>query len=331
MTSPSLKPSLSARIVARHRMLYREGADAALDRPAHVRAASGISWFDGELAVVQDDAHVIALVDPRTGQATAVALPADREGKRLFDDTRGTKHLKLDLEACFARSTASHSELFALGSGSKPLRERIAVLRRDWASRAISDIRVVDASTLYKSFREVAEFSGSELNLEGAVVRDDSLLLFQRGNGAASEGRSPISAIGQLSLSAFVAYVESDGTGAVPRLQRVRPYDLGSIAGVPYTFTDAALSASGAIVFLASAEDSTSAVTDGAVHGTLIGELEEQGVLRSAALFDERGAPARIKAEGIALDPSDATRAYIVVDMDDPTLASELLEVALSP
>ena len=37
----------SARVVSRRGLFYRAGADPALDRPAHVRAASGVAWVRG--------------------------------------------------------------------------------------------------------------------------------------------------------------------------------------------------------------------------------------------------------------------------------------------
>jgi hypothetical protein len=326
-----LDPGLAARIVSRRSLYYREGKSAALDRPEHVRAASGAAWLGDRLALIQDDAQFIALVEVKSGVTESVPLPAGSSGQRLFDDTRGTKHLKLDLEACWAVPGAETTELFALGSGSKPVRERIVVLRYDHGTRKVTSERVVDASSLYASLHAAVPFSGSELNIEGAVLRETTLLLFQRGNGAPRDGRRPVNAVASLSWPSFVRYVESGGAAAVPNLLHVAVYELGTTAsGVPYTFTDATLSPGGTIVFLASAEDSSSAVTDGVVHGTYLGEIEQDGTARVAPLLDEHGQPARAKAEGIAFDRDDPTLAWVVTDMDDPASASELLEVRLA-
>ena len=46
-------PMLSARAVRRVAMRYAGGADPATDRPAHVRAASGIAWVGAKVAVIQ--------------------------------------------------------------------------------------------------------------------------------------------------------------------------------------------------------------------------------------------------------------------------------------
>jgi hypothetical protein len=118
-----LDPRCSARIVSRRSLRYLAPPDAALDRPAHVRAGSGLAWVGERLAVVQDDANFIALVDPVSGQANDLPLPPGSHGQRLFDATRGTKHLKLDLEACLTVQTSRGVRLIAIGSGSKPARE----------------------------------------------------------------------------------------------------------------------------------------------------------------------------------------------------------------
>jgi len=122
-------PALRARVVRSIPLLYADGAYAALDRPAHVRAGSGIAWIGGLLAVVQDDANFIALVDPASYDVRALTLPAGEGGVRLFGSDRGNKQLKLDLEACVALPDGPGGEmLVAFGSGSTPQRERIVLV-----------------------------------------------------------------------------------------------------------------------------------------------------------------------------------------------------------
>jgi hypothetical protein len=321
-------PGFSARIVARRSLLYAKGADPAEDRPAYVRAGSGIAWIGDRLAVIQDDAHFVALVDPETGMADAIALPADEKGRRLFDDTRGSKHLKMDLESCFARPDGDGLTLTVLGSGSTERRTRIARLRFASASAA-PEVRVTEAGPLYRALSADRRFSGRELNVEGAVARGEELWLFQRGNAGVSAKRPAVNAIGRLSLGHFDRFLAGDPVP--PPLTDVVQVDLGSERGVPYGFTDATSTPDGDLLFLASAEDSKSTVSDGAVLGTRIGIVDRAGAIRTGMLLDEQGAPSRQKAEAIALDPRDPTRAWLVIDVDDPTRPSELLEVRLTP
>jgi hypothetical protein len=317
-------PQFEARIVSSRSLIYRDGADAAVDRPAYVRAASSAAWLGDRLAVVQDDANFVALLTPDSGAVDAIVLPAGPGGKRQFDVPRGTKHQKLDLEACFSRVRGDGFELVALGSGSEPARERILLLRLS-PSHEVTSLQLLPAGELYAGLRGAAHFSGSELNLEGALIRDERLLLFQRGNGARTAERPAINAIGQLELAAFDAYLAAQAQA--PRLLDSEVYDLGDIDGVPYTFTDATLASSGEIWFLAAAEASTSSVDDGAILGTSIGVITTDERVLTTPLRDAAGNPSRAKAEGIAIDRTSSERLWLVVDRDDPFAPSELLEV----
>lgn len=316
-------PLLRATMLGRERLFYSAGADPSVDRPAHVRAASGLSWLGGRLCVLQDDANFIARVDLAGGAVEPFQLPAGPGGQRLFDEGRGNKELKLDLEACVTASVDGDEVLVALGSGSSAARERIAVVRA-------SEVRLVDASSFYAALREDTDFAGSELNIEGAALLPDGRLrLFQRGNGARRGSLEPVDATADLSWPALWAYLASEGRAPVPELRDVVQYDLGQIRGVRLTFTDATVTPDGRIFFLAAAEDSPDAVRDGDVVGAALGICEGDGA-RWTHLVDEDGRPLPVKAEGLALDPDNPGRAYVAVDPDDPDLPTELWEVALS-
>jgi hypothetical protein len=145
-------PALAARVLASRPLHYAAGADAELDRPEHVRAGSGLAVVPTpagpRLAVVQDDAHFVALVDPATGLADAVTLPAGVGGRRQFDTGRGNKHHKLDLESCLTVPDPAGGApvLLAFGSGSTDARERVAVVRGLGSGPAeAADVTLADA------------------------------------------------------------------------------------------------------------------------------------------------------------------------------------------
>ena len=327
---------MSARVVRRVPLLYAEGADPALDRPAHVRAGSGLARLrthaGARVAVVQDDALFLAVVDPATGLAGAVALPAGPGGARQFDTTRGTKHLKLDLEACVALPALGARDgggtLVALGSGSTPRRERalVAALAPD-EPNGVRDARIVDAAPLYAALREAADFAGSELNVEGAALVGDVVRLFGRGNGAARGDARAVNATCDLDARALLAFL-LDG-GPPPRPERVAQYALGAIGGVALGFTDAVALGDGRVAFTAAAEDSPDAVEDGAVGGSAIGVIDAGGAVRWTPIADADGGPLADKAEGIALAADDGARLWVVTDADDPERPAELCEVEL--
>ena len=320
-------PALSARVVRRVPLRYRDGADPGVDRPAHVRAGSGLAHVAGRLVVVQDDANFLAVVDPHNGEADAILLPAGEDGRRQFDDVRGNKHHKLDLEAIFVAPGADgHPLLVAMGSGSTSRRERIVTA--SWRAGGAPTVTVRDAGAVYAALRADADFAPGELNVEGAVYVDEALRLFARGNGAGRDGRPGRSATGDLAWSDLLRHVTGDGP--VPTLTRATPYVLGDLDGLALGFTDAAVASDGrTMLFAAAAEDSPDVTRDGRVAGSVIGAIGSGGSVRWALVHDATGGPAITKVEGIAAVPGSVDHLYAVVDQDDPDAASELCTIEL--
>ena len=319
---------LRARVVRRTPLFYQGGADPALDRPAHVRAGSGVAWFGERLVVVQDDANFLAFVDPGTGETRAVALPAGEDGRRQFDDGRGNKHHKLDLEAVFSMPGPDGEwELVALGSGSTSRREQIITA----TGRDETDVTVAvcHAHELYAALRADPEFAPGELNVEGAIYLGGVVRLFGRGNGASRDGRGSRNAVGTLSVDALHAYLH--GGGRVPHLDHVQPYELGRIDDLALGFTDATVAADGrTVLFAAAAEDSPDATRDGRVAGSALGVLGMGGTVRWTPLVGAHEAESFVaKVEGIVAVPNDPRRLYAVIDLDDADAPSELCEVVL--
>ena len=336
-------PTLTARIVARSPLRYATGADATLDRPAHVRAGSSLAWVGDRLAVVQDDANFLALVDPRDASVLVTALPAGAGGKRQFDDGRGNKRFKMDLEAVASVAGGAGPPLVvAFGSGSSERRERVVIARGltpDGISRARVDVAVRDAAGLYAALRALRAFAGSELNVEAAMLvhHDEGarLRLFNRGNGAEKDGERAVNATCEVDWPALLGHLEQGGPAPEPA--DVAQYALGDIDGHALGFTDAALvPAAGSrarhVLYTAAAESSPDATRDGPVAGCAIGVIVEgrvQGSPRWTTLVDASGERMADKVEGIAVDPAEPTRLWVVVDRDEPELPSELCEVRL--
>lgn len=314
--------TLRATVEREVEMRYRDGADPESDRPAFVRAGSGVAWWGDRLAVVQDDAAFVALVDPATGLADAIALPVD-DGVRQFGGDRGNKARKPDLEAVVA---LPDGRLLALGSGSTPARERLLLLDE-------SGPRWVAAPALYRRLRDARGFSGSELNVEGAAVVGDRVRLFQRGNGATVDGVAPVNATADLPLGELLAAIARWAAGAdhpSPALTDVRGYSLGAVDGVALSFTDAAAwpaSRDGRVAWLGAAEDSPDTYRDGVCVGAALGWIDAAGAVVQAPLRAADGALFRAKAEGLVFDRDDPSLAWVVCDVDDPTRPSGLLRV----
>lgn len=314
-------PDLRATVVRSLPLFYREGADPALDRPLHVRAGSSLSWFGDRLALVQDDANFLVLIDPQSFAVEAIPLPPGEGGLRQFDDQRGNKRFKLDLEACTTVPTPDGEIFLAFGSGSTARREQILMVPGSDPNR----FTLQPAAALYAHLRACTAFSGSELNLEGAIFQADHIRLFNRGNGAPQDTLLPVNATGDLHWDAFASYLETPEHCQPPALQNICQYDLGQLDGLALTFTDATVTPRG-ILFSTAAEDSPDATRDGVVSGSAIGILGDRP--RWIELRTPDGALFLGKVEGLCPMP-DTHRLWVVVDADDPTLPCELCEVEL--
>ena len=331
----AVEPSLGARVVKRTPLLYDRGADAALDRPAHVRAGSALVRLDPHsLAVVQDDASFLAVLDgvgPANGKLAVRDLPLPAaDGVRLFDEGRGNKAHKLDLEACLAVDGEGGPLLVAFGSGSTDRRERVVLIEGVRERSAAPRVTVVAAPALYAALRGNAALAGSELNIEGAALSGRDILFFNRGNGAPTATQSAVDATARFDRDALLAYLRRGL--ACPQLREVVQWDLGNVLGTRLTFTDGAALHGGWTGFLACAEASPDATRDGPVNGVSIGRLDDaRRVAEMAPLEDEHGAPLTDKAEGLAFAApgDDPRRAWLVIDRDDPGSPAELLELRL--
>lgn len=314
-------PGLTFRVTQRLPLHYAAGADAELDRPSHVRAGSSLAWVGARLALIQDDANFLALVDPATAAVESLTLPAGKGGRRQFDDLRGNKKQKLDLEACV--TVDDGATLLAFGSGSTERREKVLVVRAIGAG--VPEVELVELPALYRHLRETPGFAPARLNIEGAAQVGDRLRLFSRGNGKARVGVSPVNATCDLPLDALLRHLADPGRVAPPAPVDVVQYELGDLDAVPLGFTDATVAGS-EVVYSAAAEASPDAVEDGTVTGSALGVVDARGRARWAPLKNERGALFAGKVEGVVVAGA-GKGFYVVIDADDPTVPSELCAV----
>ncbi len=299
-----LDPALSIKVVATRTLVYDRPADAAEDRPDHVRAASGLAMQGSRLIVIQDDVSFLAVVT--TSGVSAVKLPRGLNGRRRFEVSLGNKLDKLDLESC----VAVDDELWAFGSGSLPTRDKICIVQH-------GIVRVREAAPLFDRIRDLI---GGAVNIEGAARVRDELWLFHRGNtGPDDHGPAVI----RFPLAPMRTWLAAEG--ALPAIASIDGYDLGSIDGVRLGFTDA-ISDGEHVYYLATAERTPNAIDDGLVVGSQLGVIGD-GVVRAATLVSPDGAP--VKAEGIALDTKRPGHAWVALDCDDPEQPALLYDVEL--
>ncbi len=299
-----LDPALSVRVVATRTLVYDRPADPLEDRPEHVRSASGLAMQGSRLIVIQDDASFLAVVTP--SGVSAVKLPRGLHGRRRFEVSLGNKLDKLDLESC----VAIDDELWAFGSGSLPIRDKICIVQHGVP-------RVRDAAPLFDRIRDLL---GSGVNIEGTARVGDELWLFHRGNtGPGDHGAAVI----RFALAPLRTWLAAEG--ALPAISTIDGYDLGEIEGVRLGFTDA-IAEGDHVFYVATAEITSNAIDDGKVVGSQLGVIAN-GVVRAAPLTAPDGSP--VKAEGIVLDRKRPGHAWVALDCDDPEQPALLYDVEL--
>ncbi len=319
-------PALSATVV-RHTPLYYRDVIGHGERPPFVRAGSSLARLVDGLAVLQDDANYLALIDRNSVEAEALELPAGPGGHRVFDKDHADRGHKLDLEACATLPGADADLLVAFGSGSEPSREWVIIV--DWQGADGPRTALYHAQALYDALRREHAFAGSELNVEGAVfIAADRIRLFQRGNGKPRGDLQPVDATGDLDWPALMAYLDMPDRVGPPPLSNVVQYRLGELDGVRLTFSDADL-VGDVMLFSASAEDSGEAGRDGRIAGSVLGVIDKQGA-RWTRLIGADGGSFKAKIEGLSLAPDDPHHAYFVTDDDDADAPSELFEARLA-
>jgi hypothetical protein len=267
-----------------------------------VHSASGIVLHHALLHVVADDRS--ALHRYRVDGSASGSVLLFRGDPPLPDDPKARKAAKPDLEAL---ALLADGRLLALGSGSKAPRRRGAVI-----TPATQSVREINATGLYDALdREFAR-----LNIEGAVVWRDQLLLAQRSNG-----RAPGDALLLLDLRATLDDL-ARGVLTARALRKIVPVALGSLDGVPLGLTDLSVDRDGALHFVAAAEATDDPVDDAPVAGSVLGRLDEKfGIAWQARLRPDH------KIEGLHWWKREGERDVwlMVADADDPLRPSPLL------
>ncbi|HEX5684169.1 MAG TPA: hypothetical protein VFY73_09045 [Ideonella sp.] len=294
------------------RELRIASAGSGLD---HLSAASGLAVVGDHLYVVADDEHSLGqfhLVDGGPGRLLTLfdeALPS-HHGER--------KALKADLEALTVLPELAgypNGALFVAGSGSKPNRRRGALLSLDVRGVVTGAARPVDLTAIHGPLQHQL----GALNIEGLFVSAGALCLLQRGSKV-----SPTNACVRFDLGEFGKWLTQGGPA--PQPTSITGYDLGSVSGVPMTFTDGAALPDGGWVFCAAAEDTDDSYHDGACAGSAVGVVDACGTLHGPFVT---AAPAKV--EGIAIDPHGAPGAILLVtDADDRQMPGSLLKASLT-
>lgn len=286
------------------------------DRARFLCAASGLLRIGGYFYVAADDElnlGVFAAVDDVPGELFRVfpgVLPTGHAERK--------KH-KPDLEAITYVSPSRHlpyGAILAVPSGSKPNRCLGALVTLDESGAPLPNPRTIDFAPLYAKLLQTLP----DLNIEGAVIDDTTLKLFQRGNAVSGQN-----ALIDVGIEGVIRDLNANRAIAGESLQRISAVDLGNLHGVTLGFTDVSLRKNQELWFLAVAEKTDSPYEDGEYCGATIGRLHQDN---SISMVELNCPP---KPEGLCFGEDPQHREFfIVTDADDASSASMLYRASLA-
>ncbi|MDC0717465.1 DUF6929 family protein [Nannocystis bainbridge] len=278
-------------------------------RDLELSAASGLVRRDGWSFVVADDELELHAY-PDDGPARRYPL---RPGA-LPTEPEARKRAKPDFEALCPWDGGA---LLALGSGSRPNRHAgvLVHVAKDMSSATCHEFSL---APLHAALAGLVP----ELNLEGAALWGDHLVLLQRGNGAGNR-----SALIRLDRDGVAAAVAARAAWQADLIRDLAFLDLGDREGVPYSVTDAAALPDGGLLLTAAAEDTRDTYADGACLGSALIRLDAPHTVRW-----RRALPGRLKFEGVWAEPDgDLVRVHLVADADDRSVRAPLCVTVLDP
>jgi hypothetical protein len=283
--------------------------------PLRLSAASGLVCRGGQHYVVADDEHHLAVF----GADGAVHWLRLFDGA-LPDPAALRKATKPDLETLLElppMPILPHGALLALGSGSRPNRQRAVCLPFIDAHDTFGAPRGIDLAPLYAMLRGEC----ADLNIEGGFVNGDVFCLLQRAHLA-----NPANLCIRFGWSQVREWLF--GGAAAPRPLAYDRFELGQIDGVPLGFTDATPLPGGAWAFSAAAEATDDSYHDGECAGSVLGIVGADGRIATTLRL-----PGRHKVEGLAAtasqDPRQTLEFTLVTDADDRERAALMLRVQL--
>ena len=257
-----------------------------------IGSASGLIYYQNVLFIISDNSTFLYqyVIDKKL----VLKFP-------LVDNPQENipKKNKLDLEAL----THFGNQIFIFGSGSTAQRNTMFSLNLENDALQKNDL-----SGLYEFLRKLASLNNDELNIEGAICANKTMLLFQRGNGKNSKNG---------------IFIIPDNASLSKHFEAIK---LPKIKNIEVSFTDAIL-VDEFIYFLATAEDTISTYEDGEVMGSIIGKMKSDTfeIIETQIISNTQ------KFEGITLYENNDKEIHFLLceDNDTEILESKIYKLTL--
>lgn len=259
-----------------------------------IGSASGLLYHNDLLYIISDSSTYLYEYDIANEHLNKIALVENPKENIAKKD-------KPDFEAIGYKG----NDIAVFGSGSTENRNKVYVYKTKSGK-----IKEKDITTIYQKIKTQFKIGDDELNIEGLIISNESIYLFQRGNGALGKNG--------------IIYAKDETEN--PEFE-FTPFDLPKIKNVPSTFTDAIL-VDDKIYFLASAEDTTSTYLDGEVLGSIIGRID----LKTMKLESSQQISNKHKFEGLTLYKKSANQIELLLceDNDSEILESNIYKLVLN-
>lgn len=276
-------------------------------------SGSAISYYEGKFYLVGDDARNIALLDRDYRSAGAIPL-FDHPEKRI------PKTQKTDFETAVVVIVQHQPHLLAIGSASRKEREQVMLVPLQQPDTHLSkfDTAVFTARLARSGIKEV--------NIEGATLAGEHLVLANRGNNTYRENH--------LIITGKDYWLHQDSV-PLSVLPLTLPADINNFLGVSELCYDPL---SDTLLFTLSSEATANAYDDGAIGDSYIAWVNNisqklgQSVLTLDALINLPEADAAFKGEkieGICIEEARQNEMLLHLVADNDKGQSRLFRIKL--
>jgi hypothetical protein len=258
-----------------------------------IGSASGLVYHENKLYIISDNSTFLyeyKILNKRLDKIALVENPQDNIIKKEKPDFESITLKGNNLVLLASGSTDKRNKLFKYNINSKKIKEK-------------------SFEEFYRKLKSELEIKEDELNIEGLIITDKKILLFQRGNGGNSKN----------------GIIYADDELDNPKFKFI-PFELPNIKNVETTFTDAIL-VEDKIYFLAAAEDTSSTYDDGEVLGSIVGSIDFKTMkLESTILISDKH-----KFEGLTVYKKTATQLELLLceDTDTEVLVTDIYSLII--
>jgi hypothetical protein len=258
-----------------------------------IGSASGLVYHQDKLYIISDNSTFLYeynILDKRLDKIALVENPQDNIIKKDKPDFESITLKGNNLVLLASGSTDKRNKLFKYNINSKKIKEK-------------------SFEEFYRKLKSELEIKEDELNIEGLIITDKKILLFQRGNGSTSRN----------------GIIYADDEPDNPKFKFI-PFELPNIKNVPATVTDAIL-VEDKIYFLAAAEDTSSTYDDGEVLGSIVGSIDFKTMkLESTLQISDKH-----KFEGLTVYKKTATQLELLLceDTDSEVLVTDIYSLII--